>query len=56
MPLHHAFGLRRLRVNLMMGATAILEEGFMFPQRFDHISEGATGLCMVPTGFQVMKN
>lgn len=56
LPLHHAFGLRRLRVNLMMGATAILEEGFMFPQRFfDHISEGATGLCMVPTGFQVMK-
>ena len=56
LPLHHAFGLRRLRVNLMMGATAILEEGFMFPQRFfDHISEGATGLCMVPTGFQVVK-
>ncbi|MBK98432.1 MAG: hypothetical protein CL672_06535 [Balneola sp.] len=56
LPLYHAFGLRRLRVNLMMGATAVLEEGFMFPQRFfDHISDGATGLCMVPTGFQVMK-
>ena len=28
----------------------------MFPQRFfDHISEGSTGLCMVPTGFQVVK-
>ena len=40
LPLHHAFGLRRLRVNLMMGATSVLEEGFMFPQRFfDHISE-----------------
>ena len=56
LPLHHAFGLRRLRVNLMMGATSVLEEGFMFPQRFfDHISEGSTGLCMVPTGFQVVK-
>lgn len=34
LPLHHAFGLRRLRTNLFLGATVILLDGFMFPKLF----------------------
>jgi long-chain acyl-CoA synthetase len=57
LPLHHAFGLRRLRTNLMLGATVILIDGFMFPKLFfDAIqNNSATGLCMVPAGFSVIK-
>ncbi|MGN8225769.1 class I adenylate-forming enzyme family protein [Gracilimonas sp. BCB1] len=57
LPMHHAFGLRRLRTNLFLGATVILIDGFMFPKLFfDAIEEkGATGICMVPAGFAVLK-
>ncbi|HBQ61481.1 MAG TPA: long-chain fatty acid--CoA ligase, partial [Balneolaceae bacterium] len=57
LPLHHAFGLRRLRTNLFLGATVILADGFMFPKVFfDAIEkQGATGICMVPSGFSIVK-
>ena len=57
LPLHHAFGLRRLRTNLMLGATVILIDGFMFPKLFfDAIEQlKASGMCMVPAGFNVIK-
>lgn len=57
LPLHHAFGLRRLRTNLMLGGTVILIDGFMFPKLFFEGIEkyGATGICMVPAGFSVVR-
>jgi long-chain acyl-CoA synthetase len=57
LPLHHAFGLRRLRTNLMLGATVVLIDGFMFPDLiFKAITKWrCTGLCMVPAGFGVIK-
>jgi len=57
LPLHHAFGLRRLRTNLMIGGTVVLIDGFLFPKLFfDAIDTyGATGLCMVPAGFSIIK-
>ena len=33
LPLHHAFGLRRLRTNVMLGASVHLVHGFMFPKK-----------------------
>lgn len=57
LPLHHAFGLRRLRTNMMLGATVILLDGFMFPKLFfDAIEKyGVNGVSMVPAGFSVIK-
>lgn len=56
LPLHHAFGLRRLRTNLMLGASVHLINGFMFPKLiFEAIELGASGLCMVPSGLEVIK-
>jgi long-chain acyl-CoA synthetase len=57
LPLHHAFGLRRLRTNLFLGATVILVDGFMFPKHFFDAIEvhAATGICMVPSGFSIVK-
>lgn len=57
LPLHHAFGLRRLRTNLFLGGTVVFVDGFMFPKLFfDAIEEhGATGICMVPSGFSIVK-
>ena len=57
LPLHHAFGLRRLRTNLMLGATVVLIDGFLFPKLFFEAIEehGATGICMVPSGFAIVK-
>ncbi|RNC83665.1 MAG: long-chain fatty acid--CoA ligase [Balneola sp.] len=57
LPLHHAFGLRRVRTNLYLGATIILVDGFMFPKLFFEAIEhwGATGICLVPAGFLVIK-
>lgn len=57
LPLHHAFGLRRLRTNMLLGATVILVDGFMFPKLFfDAIEKfGANGICMVPAGFSIVK-
>lgn len=57
LPVHHAFGLRRLRTNLFLGATAVLIDGFMFPKLFFEAIEkfGANGICMVPAGFEVVK-
>lgn len=56
LPLFHAFGLRRLRTNMMLGATAVLVEGFMRPADiFDAFDKHkATGICMVPAGFSVL--
>lgn len=57
LPLHHAFGLRRLRTNLFLGATVIMVDGFLFPKLFfDAIEDyDATGICMVPSGFSIVK-
>lgn len=57
LPLHHAFGLRRLRTNLMLGATVVLVDGFLFPKIFFNAIEefGANGICLVPAGFEVIK-
>lgn len=57
LPLHHAFGLRRLRTNMFLGGSVVLLDGFMFPRLFFTAIEefGATGLCMVPAGFSVIK-
>lgn len=57
LPLFHAFGLRRLRTNMLLGASVILVDGFMRP---DLIFEGfekwyATGICMVPAGYSLLK-
>ncbi len=57
LPLHHAFGLRRLRTNLYLGATLILIDGFLFPGLIFRAIEKyhATGICMVPAGFSVIR-
>ena len=56
LPLHHAFGLRRLRTNVMLGASVHLVHGFMFPKKISEaIALGATGMCMVPSGLEVLK-
>lgn len=57
LPLHHAFGLRRLRTNLYLGASVIFVDGFLFPKLFfDAIKNNqATGICMVPSGFAIVK-
>ena len=56
LPLHHAFGLRRLRTNLMLGSSVHLIQGFMLPIRIaEAIALGATGICMVPSGLEVIK-
>ncbi len=56
LPLHHAFGLRRLRTNLMLGASVHLIQGFMYPKKIvEAIALGATGICMVPSGLEVIK-
>ena len=56
LPLHHAFGLRRLRTNLMLGSSVHLIQGFMLPKRIaEAIALGATGICMVPSGLEVIK-
>lgn len=57
LPLFHAFGLRRLRTNMLLGASVVLVDGFMRP---DLIFEGfekweATGICMVPAGYALLK-
>jgi long-chain acyl-CoA synthetase len=56
LPLHHAFGLRRVRANLYTGGSVILVEGFLFPGRIYSAIENwnATGLCIVPEGFNVL--
>ncbi|MFW5916504.1 MAG: class I adenylate-forming enzyme family protein [Bacteroidota bacterium] len=56
LPLHRAFGLRRVRANLYTGGSVILVEGFLFPGRIYSSIEKwrATGLCIVPEGFNVM--
>ena len=57
LPLHHAFGLRRLRTNMLLGATVVLVDGFIFPKLFFDAIEnyGANGICMVPAGFSIVK-
>lgn len=57
LPLHHAFGLRRLRTNLYLGASVVLVDGFLFPKLFFDAIENhqATGICMVPSGFAIVK-
>ncbi|MFW6018961.1 MAG: class I adenylate-forming enzyme family protein [Bacteroidales bacterium] len=57
LPLFHAFGLRRLRTNMMLGASVVMIDGFVRP---DLIFEGftkwkATGMCMVPAGYGVIR-
>lgn len=57
LPLFHAFGLRRLRTNMMLGASVVMVDGFMRP---DLIFEGftkwkASGMCMVPAGYGVIR-
>ena len=56
LPLHHAFGLRRVRANLYTGGSVILIEGFLFPDRIYNAIEqwNATGLSIVPEGFNVL--
>lgn len=56
LPLHHAFGLRRLRVAMMLGASAVLVDGFLFPdQIFGGLERwNATGISMVPAGLKVL--
>ncbi|HBZ37428.1 MAG TPA: hypothetical protein DEO59_02760, partial [Balneola sp.] len=55
LPLHHAFGLRRLRTNMLLGATVVLVDGFVRPNLFFDAIEnyGANGICMVPAGFSI---
>ena len=55
--LHHAFGLRRLRTNLMLGATVILVDGFLhIDEIFEAISAyNATGICLIPAGFAIIR-
>ena len=57
LPLHHAFGLRRLRTNMFLGGTVILVDGFLYPKLFFSAIEelGASGICMVPAGFSIIK-
>jgi len=57
LPLHHAFGLRRLRTNMLLGATVVLVDGFVRPNLFFDAIEnyGANGICMVPAGFSIVK-
>ncbi len=57
LPFHHAFGLRRLRANLLVGGSVILLKGFMFPQDIFKAIENwnATAISIVPAGFQIMK-
>lgn len=57
LPLFHAFGLRRLRTNMLLGGSVVMIDGFMRP---DLIFEGfekwnATGMCMVPAGYGVIR-
>lgn len=54
LPLNHSFGLRVLRTLLYVGATAILQNGFMFiketKQNFDTFK--CNGICMVPASME----
>lgn len=57
LPLFHAFGLRRLRTNMLLGGSVVMIDGFMRP---DLIFEGfekwnATGMCMVPAGYGIIR-
>ena len=50
LPLNHSFGLRVLRALLYLGATVILQNGFMFPMETEtNIREyKCNGICIVP--------
>jgi len=56
LPLYHAFGLGRLRCNLIAGRTVVLVEGFRLPGEIFAALEnhGATGLVGVPAGFAIL--
>lgn len=54
LPLNHSFGLRVLRTILYVGATAILQNGFMFPKEMvTNIEEyGCNGISIVPASVE----
>jgi len=56
MRLSHSFGFARFRSVLEVGGTAILEEGFLRPERVLHRIKkfGANALSSVPAGFAVL--
>jgi len=56
MRLSHSFGFARLRSVMEVGGTAILEEGFLRPERVLNriIKFGANALSSVPAGFAVL--
>ena len=56
LPLYHAFGLGRLRCNLLAGRSVVLTDGFRLPGEIFAAIEnhGACGLVGVPAGFAVL--
>ena len=56
LPLYHAFGLGRLRCNLVAGRTVVLVDGFRLPgEIFRALEEHrAAGLVGVPAGFAIL--
>jgi long-chain acyl-CoA synthetase len=56
-PLSHSFGLGRLRCMALVGTALILEHGLRNPRVIlDYLGEGgATGLALVPAGFEVLR-
>ncbi len=58
LPLHHSFGLGRLRCNMSKGSTVIQANGFMFVKSiFDLLEQyEATGFCFVPAGCAILFN
>lgn len=56
LPLYHAFGLGRLRCNLIAGRTVVLVDGFRLPGEIFGALEAhrATGLIGVPAGFAIL--
>jgi len=56
LPLHHSFGLGRLRCLLVAGATGFVEPGIFRPERLLHAirREEATVFAQVPAGIRLM--
>ncbi len=56
LPLHYCYGLSVLHAHLLAGASVVINNGFMFPEKVldDMEAKGCSGLAGVPSTYQIL--